>query len=68
MDSAGREVWRWSEGRLFTQAMQNRFVGSNDSVIYDEAWKAAAPGKYTLVAQLNSENHPVTQKVPFALH
>jgi hypothetical protein len=68
IDSAGREIWRWSQGRLFTQAMQNRFVSSHDSVVYDEAWQAATPGKYTLVATLNSENHPVRQQVPFALH
>ena len=68
MDSTGREVWRWSEGRLFTQAMQNRFLSSNDSVVYDEAWKAATPGNYTLVALLNSGNHPVRQHVEFALH
>lgn len=68
MDSTGREVWRWSDGRLFTQAMQNRFVSSKDSAIYDEAWKAATPGNYTLVALLNSDNHPVRQHVEFALH
>ena len=68
LDTAGREVWRWSEGRMFTQSMQNRFVGSQDSIIYDEKWRTAAPGNYTLVALLNSENHPVRQQVPFALH
>jgi hypothetical protein len=68
LDSAGKQVWRWSEGRMFTQAMQNRLLGSRDSAVFDVAWDAAKPGNYTLVAELNSENHPVRQQVPFALH
>ena len=26
VDSLGREVWRWSAGRMFTQALQNKLV------------------------------------------
>lgn len=68
LDSIGREIWKWSDGRMFTQTMQNRLLGSRDSVTFDEAWDAFAPGNYTLVAVLHSENHPVRQQVPFALH
>lgn len=67
LDSAGREVWRWSQGRLFTQAMQNRLLDAHDSTVYDEQWEPPKPGRYTLVAQLHSENHPVQQRVEFAL-
>jgi hypothetical protein len=67
LDAGGREVWRWSAGRLFTQAMQNRLLDAHDSVVYDERWTPPAPGRYTLVAQLRSENYPVQQRVDFAL-
>ncbi len=67
LDVAGREVWRWSTGRLFTQAMQNRLLDARRSVVYDERWTAAAPGDYTLVAELRSENFPMQQRVAFAL-
>ena len=30
LDSLGREVWRWSEGRIFTQTMQNRVLRAAD--------------------------------------
>lgn len=66
-DSAGREVWRWSAGRLFTQGIQNRLLDAHDSTIYDERWTPPAPGRYVLEAQLNSETHPVRQRVEFAL-
>lgn len=67
LDSAGREVWRWSRGRLFTQGIQNRLLDANDSAVYDERWQAPSAGRYTLVAQLRSENFPVQQRVDFAL-
>jgi len=67
LDANGKEVWRWSQGRMFTQSMQNHLLESNDSVVYAERWSPPARGRYTLVAQLNSENYPVTQRVEFAL-
>ena len=27
LDSAGRELWRWAEGRMFTEARQYRAIG-----------------------------------------
>lgn len=67
LDSEGREVWRWSRGRLFTQGIQNRLLDARDSAVYDERWQPPAPGRYTLVAQLHSANYPVQQRVEFAL-
>ncbi len=67
IDERGREVWRWSTGRLFTQGMKNRLLEAHDSMVYAERWQPAASGRYTLVAQLHSENYPVRQRVEFAL-
>jgi len=66
-DDAGREVWRWSAGRLFTQGMQNRLLEAQDAVVYAEQWRPTAKGKFTLDAELRSENFPVRQRVEFAL-
>ena len=66
VDSLGRNVWRWSEGRMFTQAYQNKFLESGESVTYDAAWRASVPpGRYTAIASLMSENKPVEQHVSF---
>lgn len=67
LDAQGREVWKWSKDRLFTQAMQNRLLDAHDALIYAERWTPPARGRYTLVAQLNSQNYPVRQQVDFAL-
>lgn len=68
LDEGGKEVWRWSEERMFTQGVQNRLLDSRDSVVYNEHWKApAGGGKYTVVAVLNSKNFPMEKRVDFAL-
>jgi hypothetical protein len=66
-DAAGREVWRWSRGRLFTQGMQATLIAPGDSVVYAERWTPAAPGRYTLVAQLRSENYPLVRQASFVV-
>lgn len=67
LDSLGREVWRWSEGRLFTQAMQNRVLRTADALRYEEEWEAPAPGRYVAVATLESRNFPLREQVEFVV-
>ena len=68
LDESGKEVWRWSSSRLFTQSMQNRLLDSRDSVVYDERWHAPkGSGKFTVVALLNSRNYPIEKRIDFAL-
>jgi len=69
LDERGREVWRWSDGRLFTQALQTKTLGGGDTVAYDESWTPprAAPGHYTIVATLNSSNYPLEQRAELVL-
>lgn len=68
LDSLGRVMWRWSEGRMFTQVVQNRVLDSSASMGYEaECRTVLAPGQYTAVAQLLSENRPLEQRVTFAV-
>jgi hypothetical protein len=68
LDTLGHEVWRWSAGRMFTQAVQNREVDSNETLSFDERWNPTGRhGKYTAVAMLRSSNHPVQERVDFVL-
>lgn len=68
LDAAGREVWRWSTGRLFTSAVQVRLVGTGEAVSYRERVKPSLPaGSYTAVATLTSSNHPVEVRKGFEL-
>jgi len=68
LDDAGREVWRWSEGRMFTQTLQNHVLETNETVSYAAVWSPAEHhGAFTAVALLNSENYPIEQRVRFTL-
>jgi len=66
-DAAGREVWRWSRGRLFTQVMQNKLLHAGDTVTYAERWNRPTPGTYEVVATLRSANHPVSLRAQFTV-
>ena len=66
LDSEGHEVWRWSEGRMFTSALQTKQLRSTGSVTYHNTSKQQLPkGEYTAVAVLRSGNHPIETRVAF---
>jgi hypothetical protein len=67
VDSLGREVWRWSKGRMFTQSLQNRVLHESDTLDYDAVWQNAPAGKYTAIATLASENFPMEQRAEFVV-
>ena len=58
LDDQEREVWRWSEGRLYRQSLQTKQVQPGNVVYFDATWKDAPAGRYTVVATLNSDSHP----------
>jgi len=68
LDASCREVWRWSEGRLFTQTIRRKAVGGHDTLSYNETWRPeGAHGRYVAVATLRSTNHPVERRAEFVL-
>ena len=68
LDAIGREVWRWSEGRMFTQAMQNRVLEANETMTYEANWKGTLPqGKYVAIASLSDQDRPLEQRVEFSI-
>ena len=68
VDSLGREVYRWGSGRMFTQSVQNKLLGSGDTMRIDERAITTLPhGKYVAVATLRSSNFPMTHSSAFEL-
>jgi hypothetical protein len=71
LDAAGEEIWRWSSGRMFTQALQNRVLASGDTLAYEMIWSPPAAtansnAPLTAVATLLSDNHPLEQRTEFS--
>lgn len=68
LDARGKEVYRWGNGRMFTQSRQNRMLDGGDTLqIEERASPELAPGSYTAVATLRSSNFPVKQRAPLEL-
>jgi len=67
VDSVGREIWRWSGGRMFTSGVQNKQLGAGDMMQVSESWDTAKPGHYTAIATLKSSNFPVEERVDFVM-
>ena len=67
LDAAGREIWRWSRDRMFTQTLRNAPLSRDASVTFSEEWAAASPGTYTVVASALSENHPIEERTTFTV-
>ena len=54
---AGREIWRWSEGRFFTFALERITVGPGQRLLHVQVWNQTTnqgvpvgPGVYTVTA------------------
>ena len=68
VDSAGREIWRWSAARLFTQALQNKLLAGGETMVKAERWEHHREhGKYTVIATLNCTNFPVQERADFVV-
>jgi len=67
-DFAGKEVWRWSEGRMFTSAMRSETLKGKGETVFEESWDTDGQhGAFTAVATLRSNNFPVETSVQFVL-
>jgi len=67
LDTAGREVWRWGTGRMFTQALRNKLLNAGATLQLEEEIGALklAPGRYIVRGSLASENYPLVQETEF---
>ncbi|HJQ54464.1 MAG TPA: BsuPI-related putative proteinase inhibitor [Gemmatimonadaceae bacterium] len=67
-DFAGKEIWRWSEGRMFTSAMRSETLKGKGATSFSESWDVKGQhGAFTAVAILKSDNFPVETSVQFVL-
>ena len=67
-DFAGKVIWRWGEGRMFTSAMRSETLKGKGETAYEESWNTEGQhGSFTAVAILKSNNFPVETSVQFML-
>lgn len=61
----GDEVWSWSEGRMFTQAIQTETLAPGESFTHEMIWDDPSPGEYTATASLEATNVSVVKRAEF---
>jgi hypothetical protein len=67
-DFAGKEIWKWSEGRMFTSAMRAETLKGKAATTFEESWNPKGMhGSFTAVAILRSNNFPIETSVQFVL-
>lgn len=69
LDSSGREMWRWGNGRMFTQTLRNKLLGAGESLDLEETMESSPlpPGRYVARALLTSANYPLVQETAFTV-
>lgn len=56
----GEEIWRWSNGRMFTQALETDHLAPSEQVRYSCTWNNPSPGEYRVIAELTATNASLT--------
>lgn len=62
-----REVWRWSDGRLFTQALRTETLAAGEAMTHEATWDAPAAGEYDAVATLEADDADVEARASFVV-
>jgi len=59
-DSDADPVWRYSTGRMFTQALGSETLEPGDSATYEARWRDPPPGRYRFVGEVIAEECDLT--------
>lgn len=62
-----REVWRYSDGRAFTQALRSVVLEPGESVRHEATWADPSPGEYTAEASLVATDADVSVRTAFSV-
>lgn len=54
-DEEPESVWRWSDGRMFTQALESRTLDAGETATYTFTWDGPESGEYVGVATLDAD-------------
>lgn len=64
---SGTEVWRWSDGRMFTQALGTETLDPGQSFTHEVSWEDPPPGEYVAEASLDTSTVSLVEREPFEI-
>ena len=62
-----RECWRWSDGKLFTQAIETETLAPGESFVQEGTWQDPPPGEYIAEAWLEARTLRPTGRSEFVV-
>lgn len=65
VQSGDAELWRWSDGQLFTQALWSESLDADESISYAATWSDPEPGTYDVIASLEASNADLVVRTSF---
>ena len=63
----GEEIWRYSDGRAFAQALSTADLQPGESATFEQSWPDPEPGDYTAEATLRVLEDEVVARTPFSV-
>ena len=67
-DEAGEEVWRWSDGMAFMQAISHATLSPGETWDFDVVWEPGnRTGRYEVVGRVTATEHDLQQSAAFEL-
>lgn len=61
------EYWRWSEGRMFAQVLQETSLAPGERETFEATWEDPESGRYTGRAELEAVDHTCEAETTFSV-
>ena len=61
------EVWRYSDGQMFAQALSTADLQPGESAAFEATWPDPDPGDYTAEATLRVTQGELSERTPFSV-
>lgn len=61
------EMWRWSAGRMVTQAIETVTLAPGERITVEATWTDPTPDDYTVVAELQAREHHCEARTEFSV-
>ena len=55
--SGGREIWRWSSGRMFAQEVARQEIGGQTGIVFSESWSPEQAGTLAAHAEFLAQTY-----------
>jgi len=59
------EIWRWSDSRMFTRALQHKTLAPGESAVHEARWEDPSSGEHVAEAHLKAADVSLVEQAEF---